>query len=183
MTGAALGLPGVERVFDDANVARILDGQQFIDTIPHRLRHEMVDRHITRLVKRASGDPTFEKIDNEADVIKLAGRSAPLDVVIEFGVDAARDAALDSTTRLAIGAGFDALRDAGIPLVMHYKTTTLGTKLPDRWGLPESMRDDTGVIFASAFPGLDNFAHDLERYFIDRATASSCSRWRRCAPG
>ena len=89
-------------------------------------------------------------------------------MVAEFGVDAARDAALDSTTRLAIGSGFDALRDAGIPLVMHYKTTTLGTQLPDRWGLPDSMRDDTGVIFASAFPGFDNFAQDLERYFIDR---------------
>ncbi|MGO9928078.1 MAG: SDR family NAD(P)-dependent oxidoreductase [Mycobacterium sp.] len=169
ITGAALGLPGVERVFDDENIARILDGQQFIDTIPHALRRAMVDRHITRLVKRASGDPTFETIDNEAEVIKLAGRSAPLDVVAEFGVDAARDAALDSTTRLAIGAGFDALRDAGIPLVMRYKTTTLGTQLPDRWGLPESMRDDTGVIFASAFPGLDNFAQDLERYYIDRS--------------
>ncbi|MGO9253205.1 MAG: beta-ketoacyl synthase N-terminal-like domain-containing protein, partial [Mycobacterium sp.] len=169
VTGAALGLPGVERVFDDANVARILEGQQFIDTIPHRLRRAMVDRHITRLVKRASGGPTFETIANEAEVIKLAGRGAPLDVVAEFGVDAARDAALDSTTRLAIGAGFDALRDAGIPLVMHYKTTTLGTQLPDRWGLPELMRDDTGVIFASAFPGLDNFASDLERYYIDRS--------------
>ena len=169
VTGAALGLPGVERVFDDENIARILDGQQFIDTIPHRLRREMVDRHITRLVKRASGEPSFEAIDNEADVIKLAGRGAPLDAVSEFGVDVARDAALDSTTRLAIGAGFDALRDAGIPLVMHYKTTTLGTKLPDRWGLPESMRDDTGVIFASAFPGLDNFADDLARYYTDRS--------------
>jgi len=169
ITGAALGLPGVERVFDDENIARILDGQQFIDTIPHRLRRKMVDRHITRLVKRTSGDPTFETIDTEAQVVKLAGRSAPLDVVSEFGVDEARDAALDSTTRLAIGAGFDALRDAGIPLVMHYKTTTLGTQLPDRWGLPESMRDDTGVIFASAFPGLDNFAQDLERYYIDRS--------------
>ena len=175
VTGAALGLPGVERVFDDENIARILDGQQFIDTIPHRLRREMLDRHITRLVKRASGDPSFEAIDNEAEVIKLAGRSAPLDVVSEFGVDTARDAALDSTTRLAIGAGFDALRDAGIPLVMHYKTTTLGTKLPDRWGLPESMRDDTGVIFASAFPGLDNFAHDLERYYIDRSNREQLS--------
>ena len=169
VTGAALGLPGVERVFDDANIARILDGQQFIDTIPHPLRRAMVDRHITRLVKRESGGPSFETIDNEADVIKLAGRGAPLDVVAEFGVDAARDAALDSTTRLAIGAGFDALRDAGIPLVMHYKTTTLGTQLPDRWGLPESMRDDTGIIFASAFPGLDNFARDLDRYYIDRS--------------
>ena len=168
VTGAALGLPGVERVFDDENITRILDGQQFIDTIPHKLRREMLDRHITRLVKRESGDPTFETIDSESEVIKLAGRSAPLDVVSEFGVDTARDAALDTSTRLAIGAGFDALRDAGIPLVMHYKTTTLGTKLPDRWGLPESMRDDTGVIFASAFPGLDNFAKDLERYYTDR---------------
>ena len=128
--------------------------QQFIDTIPHRLRRAMVDQHITRLVKRESGDPTFETIDNEADVIKLAGRHAPFDVVAEFGVDAARDAALDTTTRLAIGAGFDALRDAGIPLVMHYKTTTLGTQLPDRWGLPDALRDDTGIVFASAFPGL-----------------------------
>ncbi|WP_156685536.1 type I polyketide synthase [Mycobacterium sp. Marseille-P9652] len=169
ITGAALGLPGVERVFDDDNITRILDGQQFIDAIPHHLRRDMVDRHITRLVKRASGDPTFEAIDNEAQVVKLAGRAAPLDVVSEFGVDEARDGALDSTTRLAIGAGFDALRDAGIPLVLHYKTTTLGTQLPDRWALPESMRDDTGVIFASAFPGMDNFARDLERYYVDRA--------------
>ncbi|MGA5299591.1 SDR family NAD(P)-dependent oxidoreductase [Nucisporomicrobium flavum] len=168
VTGAALGLPGGERVFDDENVARILSGRQFIDTVPHRLRRAMVDRHITRLVKRESGDPTFETIDNEADVIKLAGRGAPVDVVNEFGVDAARDEALDTSTRLAIGAGFDALRDAGIPLVMHYKTTTLGTRLPDRWGLPAAMRDDTGVIFASAFPGYDNFARDVERYVTDR---------------
>jgi acyl transferase domain-containing protein len=168
ITGAALGLPGVERVFDDDNVARILDGQQFIDTIPHKLRRAMLDRRITRLVKRAAGDPTFETIDREADVIKLAGRHAPFDVVAEFGIDAARDAALDTATRLAIGAGFDALRDAGIPLVMHYKTTTLGTSLPDRWGLPDKLRDDTGIIFASAFPGYNSFAEDLEGYFTDR---------------
>ncbi|TYB60228.1 SDR family NAD(P)-dependent oxidoreductase [Nonomuraea sp. PA05] len=168
VTGAALGLPGVERVFDDDNLARILAGQQFIDTIPHRFRRAMVDRRITRLVKRETGDPTFETIGSEADVLKLAGRHAPFDVVAEFGVDADRDAALDIATRLAIGAGFDALRDAGIPLVMHYRTTTLGTRLPDRWGLPEALRDDTGVVFASAFPAYDAFAGELERYFTDR---------------
>ncbi|MCU7729478.1 SDR family NAD(P)-dependent oxidoreductase [Actinoplanes sp. KI2] len=175
VTGAALGLPGVPRVFDDENVARILSGQQFIDTIPHRLRREMVDRRITRLIKRADGDPTFETIDSEADVVKLAGRAAGLDVVAQFGVDADRDAALDDATRLAIGSGFDALRDAGIPLVMHYKTSTLGTRLPDRWGLPEALRDDTGVIFASAFPGYDNFAHEMQRYYTDRARRDQLS--------
>ena len=168
VTGAALGLPGTEHVFDDENLQRILDGQQFIDSIPHRFRQQMVDMHITRLVKRESGDPTFETIDDEAEVVKLAGRHAPLDVVEEFGVDAARDAALDSVTRLAIGAGFDALRDAGIPLVMRYKTTSLGSSLPERWGLPDGLRDDTGVIFASAFPGYDSFAEDLAKYYTDR---------------
>ncbi len=168
VTGAALGLPGVDRVFDDENIARILDGQQFIDVIPHRFREAIVDKRITRLVKKAGQDPVFETIDDEAGVIKLAGRGAPLDVVEEFGVEAARDAALDRTTRLAIGAGLDALRDAGIPLVMRYRSTTLGTALPEKWGLPDSMRDDTGVIFASAFPGYGEFAADIERYMTDR---------------
>ena len=30
--------------------------------------------------------------------------------------------------------------------------------------LPEALRDETGVIFASAFPGLDRFAQELKRY-------------------
>ncbi len=168
VTGAALGLPGVEQTFDDANIARILAGQQFIDALPDSARARMADMHITRLVKSESGGASFETIDDPAEVIKLAGRHAPLDIVEQFAVDTARDEALDNTTRLAIGAGFDALRDAGVPLVMRYKTTTLGTQLPDRWGLPDELRDDTGVIFASAFPGYDRFAEDVEAYTADR---------------
>ncbi len=103
------GCPASTHVFDDENLQRILDGQQFIDTIPHRFRQQMVDMHITRLVKRESGDPTFEAIDDEADVVKLAGRHAPLDVVARVR-RRRRPATRRSTrvTRLAIGAGFDA---------------------------------------------------------------------------
>ena len=169
ITGAALGLPGVPRTFDDANISAILAGQQFIESIPAELRQRMVDMRITRLVKDAAGGGSFQTISDAAEVIKLAARHAPLDVVEQFGIDAARDEALDTSTRLALGAGFDALRDAGIPLVMRYKTTTLGTQLPDRWGLPEDLRDDTGVIFASAFPGLDRFAEAAEGYARDKA--------------
>ena len=169
ITGAALGLPGVDRIFDDENVSRILAGQQFIDLIPRQVRRAMVDKHITRLVKSERGDPVFETIDGEDDVIKLAGRYAPFNAVEEFGIDPDRDAALDSCTRLAISAGIDALRDAGIPLVRHYHTTTLGTQLPGPWGLPDDLRDDTGVVFASAFPGYESFVDDLNRYHEDRA--------------
>ncbi|HYA64969.1 MAG TPA: acyltransferase domain-containing protein, partial [Candidatus Sulfotelmatobacter sp.] len=168
ITGAALGLPGTEHIFDDANIARILRGDQFIDVIPTRLRQAMLDKHITRLVKSDKGGPTFETITNVADVIKLAGRGGAFDLEQEFGVSAERVAALDRDTALAIAVGIDALRDAGIPLVMRYKTTSKGTQLPDRWALPESLRDDTGVIFASAFPGLDSFADEMSRYYADR---------------
>ena len=129
----------------------------------------MLDKHITRLVKSENGEPTFETINNVADVIKLAARGGAFDLEEEFGVSADRIAALDRVTSLAIAAGIDALRDAGIPLVMRYKTTTKGTQLPDRWGLPDALRDDTGVIFASVFPGYDSFADEMARYYADHA--------------
>ena len=169
ITGAALGLPGAGRIFDDANVGRILRGEQFIDVIPTRLRRAMLDKHITRLVKSDNGGPTFETINNVADVIKLAGRGGDFDLEHEFGVSADRLAALDRVTQLAIAVGIDALRDAGIPLIMRYKTTSKGTQLPDRWALPDALRDETGVIFASAFPGYDSFAQEMARYYADHA--------------
>ncbi|HXJ90305.1 MAG TPA: SDR family oxidoreductase [Candidatus Binatia bacterium] len=169
ITGAALGLPGAEHIFDDSNLARILAGDQFIDLIPTRLRKAMLEKHITRLVKSDNGGPTFETINNVADVIKLAGRGGKFDLGDEFGVSADRLGALDRTTQLAIAAGIDALRDAGIPLIMRYKTTTKATQLPDRWALPDSLRDDTGVIFASAFPGCDSFADEISRYYTDHS--------------
>ena len=167
ITGAALGLPGTEHIFDDANIGRILRGDQFIDLIPTRFRQAMLDKHITRLVKSEAGEPRFETLTDVADVIKLAGRGGAFDLENEFGISAERVGAFDRVTQLAIAAGLDALRDAGIPLVMRYKTTTKGTQLPERWGLPDSLRDDTGVIFASAFPGYDSFADEMARYYAD----------------
>ncbi len=169
ITGAALGLPGTERIFDDSNIERILRGDQFITPIPLEFRQDMLDRRITRLVKSASGEARFDTIEDVADVIKLAGRGGAFDLQKEFGIPSDHLAAFDRVTRLAIGAGIDALRDAGIPLVMRYKTTTKGTQLPDRWGLPDGMRDDTGVIFGSAFPGCDSFADIMSGYYEDHA--------------
>jgi acyl transferase domain-containing protein len=183
VTGASLGLPGVSNIFDDKNIGRILEGQQFIESIPPRIREEMVDRHITRLVKREIGDPTFETIEDPSEVIKLAGRRAPMDVVTEFGVDAARDAALDDTTRLAIGVGIDAMRDAGIPLVMRYRTTTLGTSCPNA-GVS---RTSSATTPASSSPRRSPATTSSPR--TSRSTtstgdaASSCWPWRPSGPG
>ena len=97
ITGAALGLPGTEHIFDDANIGRILRGDQFINSIPARFRQAMLDKHITRLVKSDNGEATFETITDVADVIKLAGRGGAFDLEEEFGVSAERVAALDGS--------------------------------------------------------------------------------------
>ncbi|MDM7995676.1 MAG: SDR family NAD(P)-dependent oxidoreductase [Acidobacteriota bacterium] len=168
ITGAALGLPGVPGVFDDANVERVLRGDVFIRPIPMNLREQMVEKNITRLVKTESGEGRFESIESMNDVIKLAARAEEFDLVRDFGFPSDRLAALDRVTKLAIGAGIDALRDAGIPLVMRYKTTTKGTKLPDRWMLPDEIRDDTGILFTSAFPGYDAYEEIISGFYRDR---------------
>src|SRR6185369_11599498 len=153
VTGAALGLPGEHPVFDDGNVRRILHGEPCIDAVPLRLRRQMVDKNITRLVKSdEGGGPRFEVIDSAGD----------------FGLPKDRLEAFDRTTQLAFGAGIDALRDAGIPLVLRYKTTTTGSRLPDRWGLPDALRDDTGVIFGSAFPGYDSLVGMMDHFHRDK---------------
>jgi acyl transferase domain-containing protein/acyl carrier protein len=169
ITGASLGLPGSDRIFDETQLGRILGGQQFIGPIPDAVRAAIADRRITRLVKGEDGQASFETIDDPDAVIKLAARSGTLDLVAEYGIDADRVAALGWSTQLAVAAGVDALRDAGIPIVQHYRTTGVGSQLPERWGLPAGLRDETGVIFASAFPGLEEMTDEVTRYEQDAA--------------
>ncbi|MFZ0546262.1 MAG: SDR family NAD(P)-dependent oxidoreductase [Candidatus Promineifilaceae bacterium] len=166
ISGTGLGLPGAEKaVMDPENAMRILRGEQFVDLIPERFRRRMVDKHIMRLIKGEDGSGRFETIDAPEEVIKLAGRPGSFDLTEEYGVPAKLVEALDITTQFAMAAGLDALREAGIPLVMTYKKTTTGKYLPLEWKLPLALRDETGVIFASAFPGGDRFADEFSRYY------------------
>ena len=169
ISGAGLGLPGESRsVFDDGNIDRILAGESFIEPVPQKIRERMLGKNIVRLHKREIGEPSLEPIQSADEVIRLAGRKGSFDLNRDFGVAKERTDVFDTTTALAIAAGIEALRDAGIPLVRNYRRTTTGSYLPDRWRLPLSMADETGVIFASAFPGFDNMAHEITRFYEAR---------------
>ncbi|MEZ4770264.1 MAG: SDR family NAD(P)-dependent oxidoreductase [Caldilineales bacterium] len=166
VSGTGLGLPGPNKsVMDPDNALRILRGEQFVDLIPERFRRRMLDKRITRLVKAEDGSGSFQVITDPDEVIKLAGRGGSFDLTEEYGVPAKLVEALDITTQLCFAAGIDALREAGIPLVQTWRKTTTGRLLPDRWMLPDALRDETGVIFASAFPGGDRFAEEMSRYY------------------
>jgi malonyl CoA-acyl carrier protein transacylase len=156
ISGASLGLPGEDHpVFDEANVDRILEGQSGITPIPETERRYLASQRVVRLVKDAPGGPVFEVIEKPDEVVRLAGRKGAFDLSEEFGLDPKRVQSYDVTTQLAIAAGLLALKDAGIPLVMHHRATTTGKTLPTGFRLPEQLAEETGVIFASAFPGYD----------------------------
>lgn len=173
VSGAAVGLPGEgHKLFDDEGVKRILHGEQLIGPVPSKLQQRMVDKNVVRLIKSDSESPRLDLIEDTTDVLHLAGRRGAFNLVDDFGVAEDRADALDVTTAMAIGAGLDALRDAGIPLVRRYRKTSKGTFLPDRWMLPEPLADETGVIFASAFPGYNRFSELLSQYYEHRAALS-----------
>ena len=179
ISGAGLGLPGRNHnVFDDNNIQSILKGEMRIDPLPDESRQAMVDRNITRLVKSEAG-AVMEPIENLEQTLKLAGQRGNFDLEQEFGVPRERVEAYDITTMLAVAAGIEALRDAGIPLVMRYKRTSRGTLLPDRWMLPEALADETGVIFASAFPGMNRLAEEAERYTLAQALGNQLDELRK----
>lgn len=164
ISGAGLGLPGSKgHVFQEDNIQRILHGESFIDPLPESARREMLDRRITRLEKSEAG-ALMVNIDHMDQTIKLAGQHGVFNPVDEFGLPESLVEGTDISTQLAISAGIEALRDAGIPLVMDYKTTSTGGLLPNRWMLPAALADETGVIFCSAFPGLERMSEEADRF-------------------
>lgn len=122
-SGLSVGLPGGAAVFDDGNLDALLGGA-------------------SRLTVAGP-----QGLGPSAEGAHHVGRPSRLDLSGDYGVERATAEAMDPVTRLAVAAGLEALRDAGIPLVR-------ATTSPSGRALPAPLRAGTGVIFASALPGL-----------------------------
>ena len=158
VSGLALGLPGLDDPFDPAHFDRLLRGETLFDSVPEVLREEMLRKNVVRVVKDANGEPTMTAVKTTSDVIRLAARGHNVRFVEDYGASKELDETLDGTSRLALAAAVEALCDAGLPLVETRRPTKNGGFVAAGWRLPESVGRETGVIFASAFPGYDRFA-------------------------
>ncbi|MBY9000496.1 MAG: SDR family NAD(P)-dependent oxidoreductase, partial [Candidatus Heimdallarchaeota archaeon] len=165
ITGVGIGMPGKNKnVFDDSNIDAVLLGENFIDAVAEEIKLELLNKNITKLSKSADGNASFEKITDVSQVINLAGQLGKFDPIEDFGLKPKLVNALDITFQLAICAGLEALKDAGIPLVKSEFTTTTGKVLEGEWALPEDLQDETGIIFASAFPGYDYLIKEVTEH-------------------
>jgi malonyl CoA-acyl carrier protein transacylase len=170
VSGVSIALPQEDptgREGDDL-FAQILGGQSFISDIGDASREKVLDKNVVRLAK-ATGE--FEKMTELSQVIQIAARAGKVDLVEDYGIDAGLNDALDVTSRLAIATSIEAIKDAGLPLVRRYRTTTTGKQLGDGWALPDSVGRETGVIFASAFPGVDRLIEDVSKQVASQYAA------------
>ena len=154
VTGISLGLPGGERVFDDDNFEKLVRGETCISKVSDEFKQRILDKNIVRLIKGSEGQARMETASEFADIPQLAGQMAAFDLTEEFGIDAKVVSAWDISTQLAVASGLLALRDAAIPLTPEEKVGKGGLRLITNWQIPSVYRDNTGVVFASCFPGI-----------------------------
>ena len=164
ISGIAAGGPGSwDKIFRDGVLDEILSGRNMIEPVSSDVQQKQIDKHVEFVIKSKDGNHRFERLTSAAQAIKLSARGGAFDLEKEFGLPAKWVKSMDRSFQLAIAAGMLALKDAGIPLVLYYKPTSTGGYLPDRWGLPADMIDETGVIFTSAFPVANSMMGDLTK--------------------
>ncbi len=167
ISGVSVGLPGkARRVFAADNFDRILEGTNFIEPLSLEDKKRITDKNITRLFKQPDGNARFVEITRTEDVIQLAGQLGYFSLTDEYGIKAQYDISM----ALAVAAGIEALKDAGIPLVMQYKEASSGNgkMIPNGFALPGEMQDDTGIIVTSLWPSNETLLNEMERYLYDR---------------
>jgi malonyl CoA-acyl carrier protein transacylase len=164
ISGTAVGLPGKSnKVFEDDNFDKLLKGMNLIDPIEENIRKKIVDRNIVRVHKDSQGNAKFVEINSTEEVIQLAGQLGYFDKK-DYGIEFDHD----PTVSLAIAAGIEALKDAGIPLVTQHETTTIGGTMEKGYALPPEMQEGTGVIFTTQWGSLETLLNDYGKFAGDK---------------
>jgi hypothetical protein len=173
ISGTAFGIPGsFTHVFSETNFDILMEGRNLIEPIDEKFLEKFIEKKIIKLDKKPDGSAELIKIDDNSKVIHLAGKMGEFDLGEEFGVPEDLVNVLDVSSQLAFAAGLLAFKDAGIPLVKRYFQTSTGSFLPERWELPLEMQEDTGIIFASAFPGYDHLIDQLSEFYRSKISRS-----------
>ena len=165
ISGVSIGLPGrMNKVFEEANFDRILSGMNLIEPIDQAVRQKMVDRNIVRVSKDPQGNAKFVEIHSVDEVLQLAGQLGYFDGKKDYGIDLAPEEGY----QLAMAAGIEALKDAKIPMVQQFETTSVGSSLAKGYALPAELQERTGVIFTTVFSAVDSIVTECERFAGDQ---------------
>ncbi|MBN2528539.1 MAG: SDR family NAD(P)-dependent oxidoreductase [Deltaproteobacteria bacterium] len=163
-SGVSVGLPGsYKKSFRDDNFNQLFEGHNFIEALTVTDKSRLASLNVSKVEKTAQG-PVFHLLNTIGDVIQLAGKMGQIDALRDYRIDEDEVSQMNQAILHAVAAGFEALRDARIPLIHHYTKTSSGGLLPDRWVIPKEMQRRTGVIFAHGFPMVETVLAEVTRH-------------------
>lgn len=167
-SGVSMGLPGTfKKVFSEDNFKLLLEGKNLIELLTDDELNRLLDLNITRLVKTEE-TATFKKLTALNEVIQLAGKFGKLDMLNDYQVDEKLLKQMTLAVCAGVAAGYEALKDAGIPLVREYIKTASGTSLPGRLALPEEMQAGTGIIYANGLFPIEMVISEVSKYIAGK---------------
>ena len=163
VTGVAAALPGRDtQVIKPGmnNIQRIIAGENCITPISDQVKNNMLEKNVVLLKKnKETGQSTRVPITSHEDNINLCASLGDFDLT-EYGVAQSIAATMDVSVQVAVAAGLEALKDAGI---------VTGDPSTGGWVLPESMQATTGVVYATSFPALDTAIAEVSKFFQSKA--------------
>ncbi|GMI01618.1 hypothetical protein TrVE_jg9820 [Triparma verrucosa] len=162
ITGVAVGLPGFEDPFSADNIDKLLSGQNMIHPISGSLLASMLEKNVYQLKTTPSGREKI-KITSEEMTLKLAAKINDFDAT-KFGVPKSLVGTMDLAASVGVACGLNAMKNAGL-----LKGGNGG------WELEEGMRDDTGVIYITSFPGLDATVDEVMRFLQSKTVGAAGS--------
>ncbi|MEJ6951886.1 SDR family NAD(P)-dependent oxidoreductase [Natronospora cellulosivora (SeqCode)] len=167
-SGVSVGLPGTFKdAFSDDNFEYLFEGKNMIEMLRDDEKESLLDLNITRLIKK-EGNSIFKKLSSINEVIQIAGKLGKLDMEEDYHIDEKILKQMSSDVCAGVAAGYEALKDAGIPLIREKIKTSSGSYLPGRLVLPKEMQDDTGVIFASGFSTFEPLISEVSKYLSSK---------------
>lgn len=162
VTGVAAGVPGRDgHVFSPGvdNVHRIIGGDSFISSIPDNVKASMLEKNVYTVSKSKDGKQEKRRVSSFDDNINLCASIGAFDLTL-YGVPESIAGTMDKAVQVAVAAGLEALKDAGI---------VGGQGGLDGWVLPEHFQDSTGIVYATSFPALDAAIAEVSKYFASKS--------------
>ena len=163
VTGVAAALPGrYSSVFKPGvdSIQRIITGENFITELPENIKVDMLDKNVVQLRKNEDGTTSRMQINTFAEGINLCASIGEFDLTA-YGVSASIVNTMDRSVQVAVAAGLEALKDAGI-------VTGMGEGLSG-WVLPQNLQNSTGVVYATSYPALDAAIEEVSKYFMTKS--------------
>ena len=165
ITGTAAGLPGGEFVFEPDNLEKLIQGKQCITPVSGHDKMAMLEKNVVQVKKFKDGSTKRDPVDTEAGVIKLAAQLGTFNLTTSYGVPEGLAQTMDVAAQVAVAAGLEALKDAGL---VSGKSND-----PADWKLPEQYRDSTGVVYASSFPAMDAAIGEVMRFLQSKTVGAA----------